>query len=53
MRNMKALAREIRDQAREYAADGDEVLDELVAVAIRDFELNASEISELYIELGR
>jgi len=52
-KSMKTLAREIREQAREYPADvRDEVLDEFVAIAIRDRELSAREIGELYVELG-
>jgi hypothetical protein len=54
MKNIKAIARDIKDQAQDYPDEArDEVLGEFIAITIREEELTAAEISELYILLGR
>jgi hypothetical protein len=53
MKNIKAIARNIKEDARDYPNEArDEVLGELIAITIREEELTAAEISELYILLG-
>ena len=53
MKNIKAIARDIREEARDYPNEArDEVIGEFIALAIREEELTAAEISELYILLG-
>lgn len=53
MKNIKAIARNIKEEARDYPNEArDEVLGEFIALAIREEELTAAEISELYILLG-
>jgi hypothetical protein len=53
MKDIKQMAKDIKDQAEDYPHDVRyEVLEEFVAIAIREDELTAAEISELYILLG-
>jgi hypothetical protein len=53
MKNIKAIARNIKEEAQDYPDEArDEVLGEFIALAIREEELSAAEISELYILLG-
>lgn len=53
MKDIKKIARDIKEEARDYPAeDRYEVLEELAAIAVREEELTAAEISQLYILLG-
>lgn len=53
MKNIKAIARNIKEEAQDYPSEArDEVLGEFIAIAIREEELTAAEISQLYILLG-
>jgi|LakMenEpi03Aug12_release.lakeMendotaPanAssembly.Ray.scaffolds.fasta_scaffold2953435_1 hypothetical protein len=53
MKDIKKIARDIKEEARDYPADVRyEVLEELAAIAVREEELTAAEISQLYILLG-
>jgi hypothetical protein len=53
MKDIKQMAKDIKEQAEDYPYEArDEVLGEFIAIAIREDELTAAEISELYILLG-
>jgi hypothetical protein len=53
IKDIKKIARDIKEEARDYPADVRyEVLEELAAIAVREEELTAAEISQLYILLG-
>jgi hypothetical protein len=53
MKDIKQMAKDIKEQAEDYPYEvRDEVLGEFIAIAIREDELTAAEISELYILLG-
>jgi hypothetical protein len=53
MKDIKKIARDIKEEARDYPSEArDEVLGEFIAIAVREEELTAAEISQLYILLG-
>jgi hypothetical protein len=54
MKNIKAIARGIKDEMQDYPDEArDEVLGEFIAITVREEELTAREISELYELLGQ